>query len=31
MKIDPITLEVLRHRLDAIADNMDTTVIRVAA
>jgi N-methylhydantoinase B len=31
MKIDPITLEVLRHRLDAIADNMETTLIRVAA
>jgi N-methylhydantoinase B len=30
VRIDPITLEVLRHRLDAIADNMETTLIRVA-
>jgi len=30
MSIDPITLEVLRHRLDAIANNMETTLIRCA-
>lgn len=30
MSIDPITLEVLRHRLDAIADNMEATLIRCA-
>jgi len=28
--IDPITLEVLSHRLSAIADNMETTLIRCA-
>jgi len=28
MSIDPITLEVLRHRLDAIADNMEATLIK---
>lgn len=30
MSIDPITLEVLRHRLDAIADNMESTLIKCA-
>jgi len=30
MSIDPITLEVLRHRFDAIANNMETTLIRCA-
>ena len=28
MSVDPITLEVLRHRLDAIADNMESTLIK---
>ena len=31
MNIDPITIEVLRHRLDAIADSMETTLVRCAA
>ncbi len=30
MTIDPITLEVLRHRFDAIANNMEATMIRCA-
>ena len=30
MSLDPITLEVLRHRFDAIADNMESTLIRCA-
>ena len=30
MSIDTITLEVLRNRLDAIADNMESTLIRCA-
>ena len=30
MSLDPITLEVLRNRLDAIADNMESTLIRCA-
>lgn len=30
MSLDPITLEVLRNRLDAIADNMEATLIRCA-
>ena len=28
--IDPITLEVLRHRFDAIADNMESTLVKCA-
>jgi N-methylhydantoinase B len=31
MSIDPITLEVLRNRFDAIADNMENTLVRCAA
>jgi N-methylhydantoinase B len=30
MNLDPVTLEVLRHRLDSIADNMEATLIRTA-
>ena len=30
MSLDLITLEVLRNRLDAIADNMEATLIRCA-
>ncbi len=30
MSLDPVTLEVLRHRFDAIADNMESTLIRCA-
>ena len=28
--VDPVTLEVLRHRLDAIANNMESTLVRCA-
>src|SRR4051812_11848221 len=30
MSLDPITLEVLRNRLDAIAENMEATLVRCA-
>lgn len=30
MSVDPITIEVLRNRLDAIANNMETTLVRSA-
>ena len=29
--VDPVTLEVLRHRLDAIANNMESTLVRCAS
>ena len=29
--LDPITLEILRHRLDAIADNMESTLVKCAS
>ena len=31
MTLDPITLEVLRHRFDAIANNMESTLVRCAS
>ena len=31
VSLDPITLEVLRHRLDAIADNMESTLVKCAS
>ena len=31
MTIDPILLEVLRNRLDAIADEMELTLLKSAA
>ena len=30
MSLDPITLKVLRNRLDAIAENVEATLIRCA-
>ena len=29
-EFDPITLEVIRHRLDTIAEEMETTLLSVA-
>ena len=31
MSVDPVTLEVLRHRLDAIANSMESTLVRCAS
>ena len=31
VSLDPITLEVLRHRFDAIADNMESTLVKCAS
>ena len=31
MTFDPITLEVLRHRFDAIANNMESTLVKCAS
>jgi len=31
VNVDPVTLEVLRHRLDAIANNMESTLVRCAS